>query len=92
MGMPQVRLRHIHRQDHGMPQMLREAGGETVSDTPTTYSYTYTWPTPTTTRVPDIIRRMEAIADDLKTAGVMNLGISLSRQIAELKEILGVGQ
>ena len=31
----------------------------------------------------------ETIADDLKRAGVMNLGLSLSKQIDELRQILG---
>lgn len=61
-----------------------------MTDTPTAYSYSYTWPTPTTTRVPDILKRMETIANDLKRSGVMNLGLSLAKQIDELREILGV--
>lgn len=61
-----------------------------MTDTPTAFSYSYTWPAPTSTNVPEIIRRMETIADDLKRSGVMNLGLSLAKQIDELKEILGV--
>ena len=60
-----------------------------MTDTPTAYSYSYTWPTPTTTRVPDILRKMDDIADDLRRAGVMNLSMSLRKQIDELREILG---
>jgi len=60
-----------------------------MTDTPTAYSMQFTWPTPTTTRVPDILRKMEAIADDLRRAGVMNLSMSLRKQIDELREILG---
>ena len=60
-----------------------------MTDTPTAYSYSFTWQTPTTTRVPDILAKMETIADDLKRAGVMNLGLSLSKQIDELRQILG---
>jgi len=60
-----------------------------MTDTPTAYSMQFTWPTPTTTRVPDILAKMDKIADDLKRSGVMNLGLSLKRQIDELREILG---
>ena len=61
-----------------------------MTDTPTAYSYSFTLGAPTTSRVPEIIRRMEAIADDLKRSGAMNLGLSLAKQIDELREILGV--
>ena len=61
-----------------------------MTDTPTAYSMQFTWGTPTMTMVPEIIGRMETIADDLKRSGVMNLGLSLAKQIDELKEILGV--
>ena len=61
-----------------------------MTDTPTAYSMTYSWPSPTTTTVPEIIARMEDIADSLKRSGVMNLGMSLSKQIDELRQILGV--
>ncbi len=61
-----------------------------MTSPPTAYSMQFTWGTPTSTKVPEIIRRMETIADDLKRSGVMNLGLSLAKQIDELKEILGV--
>lgn len=61
-----------------------------MTDTPTAYSMTYSWPAPTTTTVPEIIAKMESIADSLKRSGVMNLGLSLSKQIDELRQILGV--
>ena len=60
-----------------------------MTDTPTAYSYSFTWPTQTTTRVPDILRRMETIAKAMMDCGAMNLGLSLRKQIAELREILG---
>ena len=60
-----------------------------MTDTPTAYSYQYTWPTPTTTKVPDILRKMETIALAMMDCGAMNLGLSLRSQIAELREILG---
>ena len=61
-----------------------------MTDTPTAYSMQFTWGAPTTSGVPEIIARMEAIADSLKKSGASNLGLSLSGQIAELKKILGV--
>lgn len=60
-----------------------------MTDTPTACSMQYTWPTPTTTKVPDILRRMEVIAKAMMDCGAMNLGLSLRSQIAELREILG---
>ena len=60
-----------------------------MTDTPTAYSMTYSWGVPPTPSVREIIARMEDIADSLKRSGVMNLGLSLSKQIDELKEILG---
>lgn len=61
-----------------------------MTDTPTAYSMQFTWPTPTTTKVPEIIDRMDSIAKSLMEYGVMNLGMSLKAQIDELREILGV--
>lgn len=58
-----------------------------MTDTPTAYSMQFTMGT---TKVREIIGRMETIADDLKRSGVMNLGLSLAKQIDELREILGV--
>lgn len=58
-----------------------------MTDTPTAYSMQFT---SGTTKVREIISRMETIADDLKRSGVMNLGLSLAKQIDELREILGV--
>lgn len=58
-----------------------------MTDTPTAYSMQFT---SGTTNVREIIGRMENIADDLKRSGVMNLGLSLAKQIDELREILGV--
>lgn len=60
-----------------------------MTDTPTAYSMQFTWPTPTTTRVPDILRKMDGIAKAMMDCGAMNLGLSLRKQIAELREILG---
>lgn len=58
-----------------------------MTDTPTAYSMQFI---SATTKVREIIGRMETIADDLKRSGVMNLGLSLAKQIDELREILGV--
>jgi hypothetical protein len=61
-----------------------------MQETPTAYSMQFQWGTPTTTKVPEIIAKMEAIARDLIRSGAANLGLSLNKQIDELKEILGV--